>query len=98
MMLLNLTTVKGRPSFSHSQVPNILITTGDSRSDAIRTTEVVNLEKDLQCPQLSNYPLEVRGAFGSNLADSPVVCGGKFYDGDHYLENRCYRFQSVSIF
>jgi len=94
IILLNSFTVKARPSEASELLPNILITSGHPRSDATRSTEVVNLEKDLRCPQFNNYPLEVSTAFGFSLADSPVVCGGYFFDGDHHSENRCYRFQN----
>ena len=51
-----------------------LVSTGVPRSSATQTSEVINTDNSsLTCKDLEEYPLQVSGAVGSNMASLPVI-------------------------
>ena len=71
---------------------SILVSTGFPYSSTTRTTEIIYIDNGgLVCKDLEEYPLQIIGAVGFNLASSPVICGG-WVDGT-YL-NQCHRMES----
>ena len=70
---------------------SILVSTGVPRSSATKT-EIINTDNSsLTCKDLEEYPLQVSGAVGSNMASLPVICGG--VKGSTY-HTQCYRMES----
>ena len=70
---------------------SILVSTGYPLSSATKT-EIINTDNSgLTCKDLEEYPLQIIGAVGFNLASLPVICGG-WMDGT-YL-NQCHRMES----
>ena len=68
----------------------ILVSTGDTGS-ATNKSEVINTDNSsLTCKDPEEYPLQVYGAFGSNMASFPVICGGFNYPTYH---TQCYRME-----
>ena len=70
---------------------SILVSTGHPRSSATKT-EIINTDNSsLTCKDPEDYPLQVYGAVGFNMASLPVICGGS--DGSTIL-TQCYRMES----
>ena len=70
----------------------IMISTGDP-SDYARKTEVIDLEdSNVICEDLQDFPVELAYAVGANLASTPVICGGFFYDGSHQSSDKCFKY------
>ena len=69
----------------------ILVSTGMPYSSATKT-EIINTDDSgLTCKDLEEYPLQVYGAVGSNMASLPVICGGY---GDSTYPTQCYQMES----
>ena len=67
---------------------SILVSTGQPYNSA---TEIINTDNSsLTCKDPEDYPLQVYGAVGSNMASLPVICGG--WDGSDITQ--CYRMES----
>ena len=74
-------------------VPMILVSTGYPLSSATKTTEIINTDNSgLTCKDLEEYPLQVKGAVGFNIASLPVICGGR--DQSNTYLTQCYRMES----
>ena len=72
---------------------SILVSTGYPRSSATNTSEVINTDNSsLTCKDLGEYPLQVRGAVGFNMASLPVICGG--WDQSNTYTTQCYQMES----
>ena len=83
-----------------------MVSTGYSSSSATKTSEVyyeVKKVNDSSCKDLEEYPLQIYGAVGFNMAsfsgfnglnmDSlPVICGGK--KTGHTNPTECYQMKS----
>ena len=57
-------------------------------------TEVIGLEdSNVICEDLEDFPLEVFGAVGANLASTPIICGGEIYNGSSKdSSDKCFKY------
>ena len=63
-------------------------------SNVSTKTEVIDLEdSNVVCKDLDNFPIELYGSVGGNLASIPIICGGEFYNGSLYSFNKCYKYK-----
>ena len=81
-----------------------LVSTGWPRNSATQTSEVINTDNSsLTCKDPEEYPLQIHGAVGfnmasfngfngENMASLPVICGGK--RTGHTNPTQCYRMES----
>ena len=70
-----------------------MITTGwPISSSASRKTEIVDVANGVSCSDLTDFPIEIYGAVGTNLDGTPVVCGGSDSSGSSNPVKKCYRF------
>lgn len=79
---------------SCGSLPNILVTTG-SRGAGIKTSEIINLgNENMICSDLKDYPMDIRGAVGSSLGSTPVICGGylEVYPDLQETSDRCFGY------
>ena len=86
---------------------SFLVTTGYPSSSDTKTSEVINEVKtdssSFTCKDPEEYPLQIHGAVGfnmasfngfngENMASLPVICGGK--RTGHTNPTQCYRMES----
>ena len=80
--------------FLLSSVPDILVTTGFT--EAFRgTTRSELIGKGFTIGKnYGDYPIEVKAAFGSNLENNPVICGGIYAPKPYwwYSSDQCYSY------
>jgi hypothetical protein len=60
-------------------------------------TEVIDLEdSNVICEDLEDFTMEIQGAVGANLASTPIICGGYFYNGSYpysyYSSDKCFKY------
>ena len=66
----------------------ILVVTGNPRSDCTKS-EVISLDNENEiCQDFPDFPKEIERAVGGLFFESPLICGGAFYDG-HHSSNEC---------
>ena len=72
----------------------VLISTGVTGYNVARKTEVIDLEdSNVICEDLEDFPLEISGAVGANLASTPIICGGGgFYNGSFHSSDKCFKY------
>ena len=69
-----------------------MISTGNPTNTATKT-EVIDLEdSNVICEDLEDFPMEIQGAVGANLASSPIICGGYFYNGSSHSSDKCFKY------
>ena len=66
--------------------------TGDPRSYATQTSEVINLEDNSVCQDVEDFPLAISQAVGAYLGSFPVICGGSDEKGSSL--NQCHQLKS----
>jgi hypothetical protein len=71
-----------------------LISTGGPKNSALtKTTEVIDLEdSNVVCDDLEDFPMETYGTVGANLASTPIICGGYFYNGSDHSSDKCFKY------
>jgi hypothetical protein len=54
---------------------------------------VIDLEdSNVICEDLEDFPIEIQGAVGVNLASTPIICGGYFYNGSSHSSDKCFKY------
>ena len=71
-----------------------MISTGTyATNSATKTTEVIDLEdSNVICEDLDDFPEQRYGAVGANLASTPIICGGHFYNGSYHSSDKCFKY------
>ena len=70
------------------QLPTkVMISTGR------KATEVIDLEdSNVMCEDLEDFPISIDNAVGGNLASTPIICGGYFYNGSDHSSDKCFKY------
>ena len=69
-----------------------MISTGFPTNSGTKT-EVIDLEdSNIICEDLEDFPIEIDGAVGANLASTPIICGGVFNDGSLHSSDKCFEY------
>ena len=55
-------------------------------------TEIVDVENDITCSDLGDFPVKLHAAVGANVHGTPVVCGGYVTYSDYGYSDKCYSF------
>ena len=72
----------------------VMISTGHPRNSATQTTVVIDLEdSNVLCEYLDDFPIEIYVAVGANLASTPIICGGFFYNGIGHSSDKCFKYK-----
>ena len=57
------------------------------------TTEVIDFEdSNVICEDLEDFPTEIAGAVGANLASTTIICGGDYYNGGLSASDKCFKY------
>ena len=57
------------------------------------TSEVIDSEdSNIICEDLEDFPMEIEGAVGANLASTPIICGGLFHSGSLQSSDKCFKY------
>ena len=71
----------------------IMISTGYPGNSATKKTVVIDLEdSNVICEVLDDFPMEIYVAVGANLASTPIICGGFFYNGIGHSSVNCFKY------
>ena len=69
-----------------------MISTGFPTNSGTKT-EVIDLEdSNVICEDLEDFPIEISGAVGANLASTPIICGGIFINGSFHSSDKCFKY------
>ena len=80
--------------FIFFSVPDILVTTGFTEAFRGTTRSELIGKGSTIWTNNKDFPIEVKGAFGSNLANNPVICGGIYAPKPYwwYSSDQCYSY------
>ena len=72
----------------------VLIVTGNPREECTKS-EVINLDNEFEiCQDFPDFPTNIERATGGLFFDSPLICGGAFYN--HQSANECFIYDQES--
>ena len=67
-----------------------MITSGYPNS-ITNKTEIVDVANGLTCSDMADFPVNLYGGVGANLAGTPVICGGILFGYLSGYSNKCFR-------